>query len=376
MYKMISNVVVKENITADENTKKSKKRIIRSKPEKLDITYDNYFKSGFNLTAYKLQELKMFLKDNKLLISGTKPLLIERVQTYFLKTKSIINIQRIYRGYLVREIMKLHGPAVKHRSMCVNDTDFVTMDKIAEIPYENFFSYTDTNNFTYGFDITSLMQAFKAKNMENPYNREKLTVPIKRKIKSFYKKSCIFYPEIKIDKPEPPVPPPMTRNRIMQQQQQATPLSTASQNRYNALLNMRTKPISQRMQDLFMEIDQLGNYTQVSWFSNLGISQYVRLYRVMYEIWNYRSGLSRDTKLKICPFYGPFERIFQNNVFYDELTLDQIQSACTSVFETLICSGVDEDHRKLGAFHALSSLTVVSNAARQAMPWLYESVAF
>jgi len=55
MYKMISNVVVKENITADENTKKSKKRIIRSKPEKLDITYDNYFKSGFNLTAYKLQ---------------------------------------------------------------------------------------------------------------------------------------------------------------------------------------------------------------------------------------------------------------------------------------------------------------------------------
>jgi hypothetical protein len=102
----------------------------------------------------------------------------------------------------------------------------------------------------------------------------------------------------------------------------------------------------------------------------------MRLYRAMYEIWNYRSGLSRDTKIKICPFYGPFDRIFQTNVFYDELTLDQIQNACTCVFETLVCSGVDEDHRKLGAFHALSSLTIVSAAARQAMPWLYESVAF
>jgi hypothetical protein len=374
---MISNIVVKETVAIDLNSdtmKTCKKRIIKSKTEKLEIAYDNYFKLGFDLTTYKLPELKKFLKENKLLISGTKPVLIDRVQNYFLKLKSIGSIQRIYRGYLVREMIKLHGPAVKNRSICVNDTDFVTMDKIVEIPYENFFSYTDTNNFTYGFDITSLMQAFKAKNMENPYNREKLTVPIKRKIKSFYKKTCIFYPEIKIDKLDPPVQAPqITRNRFVQQ---PTPLSVASQNRYNALVNMRTKPISQRMQDLFIEIDQLGNYTQVSWFSNLGIAQYVRLYRSMFEIWNYRSGLSRDTKLKICPFYGPFERIFQHNVFYDELTLDQIQSACTTVFETLVYSGVDEDHRKLGAFHALSSLTIVSNPARQAMPWLYESVAF
>jgi hypothetical protein len=381
---MISNIVAKDILHDTDsvrienvNVKLCKKRNIKSKPEKLEIAYYNFFKTEFDLNSYKIPELKKFLKTNKLLISGTKPALIERIKTYFLKTKSILNIQKVYRGYLIREIIKLRGPALKNRSMCVNDTDFVTMDKITEIPDVNFFSYTDANNFTYGFDITSLIQAFKAKNMVNPYNREKLPVTIKRNVTSFYKKSCIFYPEIKIDTPTPSSNNDVRNNRnIISQIQTPVRLSVESQNRYNLLVNMREKPIVQRMQDLFIEIDQLGNYTQVSWFSNLNLTQYIRLYRTMYEIWNYRSGLSRDTKLKICPFYGPFERIFQTHIYYDELTLPQIQSACASVFETLVFSGVDEDHRKLGAFHALSALTIISNGARQAMPWLYESVAF
>jgi hypothetical protein len=139
---------------------------------------------------------------------------------------------------------------------------------------------------------------------------------------------------------------------------------------------MRTKPIEQRIQDLFIEFDQLGNYTQSHWLLNLNLNQYVRLYRALYEIWNYRSGLSREARLKICPFYGPFERIFQGPVYYEDLTIEQIKNACTCAFETMIFSGVDEDHRKIGAFHALSALTIVSTGARQAMPWLYESIVY
>jgi hypothetical protein len=257
------------------------------------------------------------------------------------------------------------------------------MDKINEIPQANFFSFTDSKNFTYGFDILSLMQTFKGNNIENPYNREKVSAEIKRKITNFYKKSCLLYPELKIKNVETistSTSPPYRNLRRSAQNQQITAnvnqLSNESLNRFNTLANMRTKPISQRMQDLFMEIDQLGNYTQVSWFSNLTLNQYIRLYRALFEIWNYRSGLSRETKLKICPFYGPFERIFQSPIYYDEITLEQIQIGCTTVFETITCSGVDEDHRKLGAFHALSALTIVSTNARQAMPWLYESVAY
>jgi hypothetical protein len=44
------------------------------------------------------------------------------------------------------------------------------------------------------------------------------------------------------------------------------------------------------------------------------------------------------------------------------------------VIERLIRSGVTEDDRKLGAIYVLSALTLVSSGARNAMPWLYQSV--
>ena len=125
-----------------------------------------------------------------------------------------------------------------------------------------------------------------------------------------------------------------------------------------------------------MEIDQLGNYTLSSWFLNLNTSQYIRLYRSFYDIWHYRGQLDRDVKLKICPFGNPFAGIFDRSVYYDEISLEQIKNACLIVFENMVYSGIDDDHRKLGTFHALSALTLVSTPARNALPWLYESVVY
>jgi hypothetical protein len=56
------------------------------------------------------------------------------------------------------------------------------------------------------------------------------------------------------------------------------------------------------------------------------------------------------------------------------LNLEDVQTICTEVFENLVCMGADDDNRKLGAFHALTALTIVSPEARAALPWLYESV--
>jgi hypothetical protein len=56
--------------------------------------------------------------------------------------------------------------------------------------------------------------------------------------------------------------------------------------------------------------------------------------------------------------------------------MTQIQGACLTVFENMVFQGIDEDHRRIGTFHALSGLTIVSEGARQAMPWLYDSVAY
>ena len=85
--------------------------------------------------------------------------------------------------------------------------------------------------------------------------------------------------------------------------------------------------------------------------------------------------LSREIKLRICPYHGPFDGIFTRPVHYNELSLDEIKLACLIALENLVYSGIDDDSRKIGAFHALSGLTLVSTPARMSMPWLYDSVA-
>jgi hypothetical protein len=134
--------------------------------------------------------------------------------------------------------------------------------------------------------------------------------------------------------------------------------------------------VIQRIEELFMEIDQLGNYTQSSWFLNLDGRAYTRLYRSLYDIWNYRSQMSEETRRKISPFYSPFEGIFNRQINTMNMDLNQIKVACLIAMENMIYSGIDEDYRKIGAFHALSALTIVSHSARIAMPWLYDSVVY
>jgi hypothetical protein len=79
--------------------------------------------------------------------------------------------------------------------------------------------------------------------------------------------------------------------------------------------------------------------------------------------------MSRETRYNICPLQTPFSA--ERNIILD---LDYIKNACVEVFENLVFTGSDDENRRLGAFHALSALTIVSADARQAMPWLYESV--
>jgi hypothetical protein len=145
---------------------------------------------------------------------------------------------------------------------------------------------------------------------------------------------------------------------------------------YNKIVEMRRKPMDTRIRELFMEIDQLGNYTQSTWFSGLQRQQYILLYRHLYEIWNYRAQLSNEMKTNICPLFEPFSEIFAQPLYQSTINENDIKLACLTIIENFVYSGIDEDHRKIGTLHALSALTMVSSYARNAMPWLYESVAF
>jgi hypothetical protein len=373
--------------------------MVKKAVEEIKISYIDFLKNETLIKSFKLPELKNIARLHKLRISGTKNILVERIETYFRDTIKAVKIQAIFRGSLVRYADKLRGPAalLKNRSLCNNDTDFVTMEPLIEIEHCNFFSYADKQDFKYGFNISSLVQMIKKKDkLVNPYNREKIDPELIQKIIALYKISFMIYPTFK-DEHEvystthaPNVRTtrhyaaritPIIANELrpfnnVTTRESRTVINAANaigiEQRLNILRAARAKPIERRMQDLFMEIDNLGNYTQSSWFTNLETRQYMRLYRTLYDIWNYRSHLSREVRYDICPFGNPFDNIFTTTMHINNLSFEDVQRACVSVIENLIYSGVDEENRRLGAFHALGGLTIVSPEARASIPWLHE----
>ena len=135
------------------------------------------------------------------------------------------------------------------------------------------------------------------------------------------------------------------------------------------------RSLEDRVETLFMEIDSLGNYTQSSWFNRLTREEYIRLYRYLYEIWFYRGQISQDLRRRICVLEDPFSRdnanFMSGNYRNDVFTMKQL---CLKVFENMVYTGIDDEHRKIGALHALRALTIVSRDARLSLPYLYESL--
>lgn len=382
--------------TVEEKKVETKPKRVRKPAEKKkggpEITYDNFIKNVIKLTSFKLPELKDALKKHNLKITGKKELLVERLDTHFNHTFRAQKIQKVFRGWIIRNLIKLKGPGLKNPGICVNDKDFVTMEPLNEISVSNFYSYKDSKDFIYGFDIASLIHIIKSNNkLQNPYNREKINQQMTDQIKKVYRLTFLVFPDFRNENqplynPVQPTSRYASRNgrtnnvnrnlntiNVINQMNNMNPAMISNRNR---LIENRRKPTNDRVNDLFMEIDALGNYTQNDWFNNLEIRSYIRLYRCLYEIWNYRSNLSFEVRNQICPNPGPFDGIFPRVVYHDDLTLEQIKNGCLTVIENMVFLGINEDSRKLGAFHALSALTIVSAGARQAMPWLYDSVAY
>ena len=403
----ISNILHVESFNKP-TIKKTNKKLVDKPVEKKnldDINAIDYMNKTVDLSKYKLPELKQLAKKYRLHVTGTKPIIIGRIDKYFRESYSAIKIQKTFRAFLVIKFIILKGDGFKNHSLCNNDTDFITLEPLSEIPRALFFSYSDKKSFTYGFNAASIVQSLKTNiKLNNPYNREKMDEQTILKAISVYKIARILFPDLKSEY-ETYQSTPSTQTRTTRQYANHNnanhnnanhnnanmnnninytyrPALNANyinnnpdeHNRYNAIQEKRNRTITQRINNLFTELDQLGNYTQISWFTDLDRTELIRLYRGIYDIWYYRGQLTYQVRQSISPFHEPFNSVFNGNVSQNNVTFDQIKLAVLIVMETLVYSGIDEDYRKIGAFHLLTGLTLVSRSARDALPWLYESL--
>jgi hypothetical protein len=348
------------------------------------ISYIDYCKNNSVLDKIKHPELKQMAKYYKLHVSGTKPILFERLTDFFSRCSRCVKIQKIFRGYLVRKWLQDKGECINNITKCVNENDFFSLEPLKEIPIKYFFTFS-CGKFNYGCNIISLIQLIKNSKgiVKNPYNRKNIEIETIKTILSVYGKTRIIFGL--------PSDAPVINNHSLlqiqgsiQENQRVRGLITRPQSigpsaeliceRRIKMTAVQSKSIEARIQEVFMEMDQLGNYTHPGWFSNLDRREYIRLFRILFDIWTFRGQLSAQIKMNICIVGDPFNEIRRQGINLHDMTIDDIREICITVIEYIVYCGIDDEYKKIGALHVLTGLTGVSLGARTSLPWLYESL--
>ena len=267
LHTIITSSPFKNTFIKDNNTKPTcKPEIQRSNGNKnilLPITYDIFINGKINLNDYIIPKLKEVAKFHKIRSSGKKQEIIDRIANFFLQTKAVIKIQTCFRKWICRYMIRLRGKALQNREMCVNDIDFCTMEPLKEINNDYFFSFTDQKEFTYGFDITSLIEMFKRNNKTNPYTREPWSESRINEIVTLYNLSfilCEGFSKMNISYIKDRTNAISNRTRRQSARVDYNPITRPINReedliRYTNIVNIRNNTIDNRINELFIEID-------------------------------------------------------------------------------------------------------------------------
>tara|TARA_B100000900_G_C20592042_1_gene721967 strand:+ start:1361 stop:2476 length:1116 start_codon:yes stop_codon:yes gene_type:complete len=297
---------------------------------------------------YTINQLKIICKNYHLRSNGNKDDLNKRCYNYLYYSYHILYIQKNYRGHLLRNYIKLHGPGFKKRSLCTNDQDFCSLDELNEIPYTQFFSFKDERNFIFGFDIKSIYNLYikNKTRVENPFTKEIIHKNVFLQMLNYINYSRLLKIKLNID--------------------------------YERLEKLsEEKTLEIKILNIFQQMDSLGNYTNMNWFNNLSKHDLIKFLKELIDIWNYRANLENNVKREICPPNGnPFSVLHINVINIEIHPIFIIKKNIANVMFDMVHKGINDSSKSLGCYYILCALTLVSSEAAEAMPWLYESVSY
>ena len=256
-----------------------------------------------------------------------------------------VRIQEWYRKRRGLFFVKRHGIGYWDRSILTNDSDFFSTDPMSDVQGIMFLSYVDSHNHVYGFDIRSIHSLYDRaqKNNEtpiNPFTRNEFPDRFTNRVNTLVSV--------------------LRRRKISIEWVQLMPSTPEQQ-------------LHMKIVDLFNKIDELNYYSSPDWFIGLTHFGQIRFYRELYDIWNVRAGLSRQQKEMIVPNFQT--AVFKHSPWLiSDQSMAHVQKINMNTIRILITSAEDKNDRILGAMYVITALTIVCKQARNAYPWLYESV--
>ena len=292
----------------------------------------DYLKNDIMKTIHsKDKNLKKLLKKE----------LFEKVNERFITLKKYENdvkkiklIQDHYQKVRLYKDTKLRGEGFIKKNLCNNDTDFFSYETIHEIDDKYFFSYKDSKDFHWFFDIRSFDKLLEM-NQGNPYNRENFSEEVIARAKEI------------ID---------------------TLKLSDSFEAVDKTIVRDRRQSIKQKTVDLFSQIENFGYECHINWFLSLNVSKLKKLYRNLEDIWNYRLQLSHQVKMNIAPPNGivfniPVQQILQ---YHNKEDLQDILLNEVNKFN----NAITESDKKLGFMYFIIGLGGVCQDCLVSHQWL------
>jgi hypothetical protein len=258
----------------------------------------------------------------------------------------IRKIQNWWRLLYSLDSLRKQGPALFLRSLAQNDTEVYSLETLTKIPKLYFFSYKDVNKHIWAFDIRSLSHSLnEGKSLANPYTRE-------------------AFPPSTIQK---------VRERISFLRKRKYPILYLSGDTLSA-----EQIWNQKVLDIFMKLEALGYNTACAWYNNMNLDDHHKFYRCIYELWEWRLGLSSSERESIVPFHNRGQqRLFRNSpdvVVYENHNMKWWQKYNLNLIQNFITRSTDKTRQALGATYVIMGLVQVSDEAAEAYPWVAETM--
>lgn len=312
LYLLKDNIIIKSRYT---NNIRDYKRIdyINSI---LDIHPNSKIK---HLSKSKLVDIYLSIVDKDLYYKN-HIIDIIKIQSLFRKKKANCDI--------------LRGIGYYYKNLCKNNEDFYYMTTISETPDIYIFTYRDSSNSIWFFDIRSFYKLLQNNN-KNPYTREVINNNV---IERFNR----------------------LKNKLLQQKTTLDIDTTFTSDRQNT--------IKQKTVDICSTLSQFGYYCDIEWFLSLNLIKTKRLYKKLEDIWNYRTFLSYELKSSISPPNGIIFNI-PIGVIYDKTDILEVQDIILNYIYTFN-NATTLDNKRLGYMYFLIGLSEVNPHCLECHEWI------
>ena len=275
------------------------------------------------------KHMKQIKKLNKKIIFK----LLQNTYFYLDNIDKIILIQKYIKLFIEKKESKLRGPGFLNNKLCKNEEDFLFMIDIKDSDKDYFYSYRDYDDSVWYFDIRSINKLLITKKT-NPYTRKEFPNFVYEEVSKL----------ISILKKK--------KKEVIIKEYEFKDLK---------------EKVKRKLVDLSVNITQSGYTFNSEWLESLDKTKLIQLYKLLEDMWNYRTQMTHEQKREIIPPTGIVFNYPLGNMH--KLKIEAILNILIDDINKFENS-IEEGNKKLGYIYLIACLSDIHIECYENNPWV------